>query len=239
MPMRSAFDIASYLLSKSREVCIGSITPLKLQKLLYYSQAWSLVLRKKRLFREDLEAWIHGPVVPHVYQIFKRYGFLELLSPFSTESLELDETRILDEVLKTYGMRSAKFLENLSHSEYPWVRAREGLSPIQKSRKKISLKDMMIYYSQFLGRDQKNKINPLALQIKKMRMGKSFSGQFLSGMGAALDVMPASSARATYASQDFSSSLSDVESSCSDWEKVGGDIQSAFGIIERVTNEHK
>jgi uncharacterized phage-associated protein len=233
MLMRSAFDIACYLLRQSKEACIGSITPLKLQKLLYYSQAWSLVFRKKRLFREELEAWVHGPVVPDVYQVFKHYGFSELSNPSSIKLLESDEIRVINEVLETYGVKSAKFLENLSHSEYPWIKARENLHSSQNSRRKISLKNMMSYYSQFVEGDQKNKINPLVLQVKKMRIKRIFHGQFISGVASTLEILPTSSVRSLYAPNDFSSALHDSESTYSDWEKVGEDIQTVFNTIEK------
>ena len=94
----------------------------------------------------------------------------------------------------------------------------------------------MSYYSQFVEGDQKNKINPLALQVKKMRIKKNFHSQFLSGMASTLEISPISSVRLLYAPNDFSSALHDSESTYSDWQKVGEDIQSVFNTIEEMEN---
>lgn len=73
--MKSAFEIVPHLLKQSEKSAESLITPLKLQKLLYYAQAWSLVFRGKALFYEDIEAWVHGPVIPLVYQRYKHHGY--------------------------------------------------------------------------------------------------------------------------------------------------------------------
>ena len=71
--MAKAFDVAEYLLSKA-DATENDMTHMKLQKLLYYCQGFSLVLLGHPLFPEVIEAWLHGPVVPVVYQAFKHYG---------------------------------------------------------------------------------------------------------------------------------------------------------------------
>jgi uncharacterized phage-associated protein len=53
---------------------------LKLQKLMYYAQGFSLVLFNKPLFPERIEAWIHGPVIPAVYHKYKGYGAITALA---------------------------------------------------------------------------------------------------------------------------------------------------------------
>jgi uncharacterized phage-associated protein len=56
--MASAHDVAAYILSRQ-----GRMTAMKLQKLVYYSQAWSVVWDERPLFPEKIEAWANGPVV--------------------------------------------------------------------------------------------------------------------------------------------------------------------------------
>ncbi len=102
------------------------ITNKKLQKLLYYAQAWNLVFNDKKLYTEDIEAWIHGPVIPVVYHKYKAFGRMPI-----QEDVSLDETvfthnelDVLEQVWKVYGKFDGDYLEMLSHSEDPWIMAR-------------------------------------------------------------------------------------------------------------------
>lgn len=105
MTMRSAFEIVPYLLKQSRESAESLITPLKLQKLLYYAQAWSLVIKSETLFYEDIEAWVHGPVIPPVYRRYKQYGYKTLPQENFFSELKADEIDILNMVWMNYGKR--------------------------------------------------------------------------------------------------------------------------------------
>lgn len=237
--MRSAFEIIPYLLKPSPKSSLSLITPLKLQKLLYYSQAWSLVFRGKPLFSENIEAWIHGPVVPPVYQHFKQYGYNVLPDDNFRYDLEADEVYVLNEVLGKYGAKNAKFLEELTHSEYPWIKAREGYSAEQRSNREISHNDMIEYYTKFQTGDKPPRISPQALRKKKLLHQKECKSNILSGMSSVLDISPARSRRLFYTPDDFSSSLSDFESISSDWEKVGGDILTVINLVEESSTEHE
>ena len=73
--MANVKDVAAYILEK-----LGEITAMKLQKLAYYSQAWSLVWDEKLLFPERIEAWANGPVVPDLYEAHKGVFKLSKLS---------------------------------------------------------------------------------------------------------------------------------------------------------------
>ena len=64
--MVNAHDVAAYILKK-----LGRTTAMKLQKLVYYSQAWSLVWDEKPLFHNRIEAWINGPVIPNLYSVHR------------------------------------------------------------------------------------------------------------------------------------------------------------------------
>ncbi len=51
-----------------------SVTPMKLQKLVFYAYGWCLAIKGDPLFEEGIQAWKYGPVVPSVYHAFKMYG---------------------------------------------------------------------------------------------------------------------------------------------------------------------
>jgi uncharacterized phage-associated protein len=73
--MRSVLDVAAYIVQK-----LGPLTAMKLQKLVYYSQAWSLVWDEKPLFRERVEAWANGPVVRRLFEVHKGQFKADVLS---------------------------------------------------------------------------------------------------------------------------------------------------------------
>lgn len=149
--MKSALDVARYFLYRVDRDAGDTISPLKLQKLVYYAQAWSLVLRDKPLFYEDIQAWVHGPAIYEVWDTYKDYQYGAIPEPEEElPEFEDDEIEVLEEVWNAYGELSAKRLENLTHSEAPWINARKGLEPAQKSSKVISHEDMKAYYASFL-----------------------------------------------------------------------------------------
>ncbi len=120
--MASALDVAAYLIMKS-DVDSGDVmTNMKLQKLLYYAQGFSLVLLKNKLFEEPIQAWMHGPVVPTVYRQFKRYrnGVILKEGPGDIAALSDEQKELLDAVYDVYGQYSASKLRNLTHSEPTW-----------------------------------------------------------------------------------------------------------------------
>ena len=139
--------LAQYLIMLA-ENAKRPLTNKKLQKLLYYAQAWSLVLRNKPLFDEPIEAWIHGPVVPSVYRRYKEFGFGFIKEKNISSNLPCDEIKeLLDEVWQIYGKYDADYLEALSHSESPWIQARSTLDAETNSSAIISHESMIAFYS--------------------------------------------------------------------------------------------
>ena len=143
MAQISAKDVAAYILQKK-----GEMTTLKLQKLLYYCQAWSLVWDEEPLFFEQIEAWANGPVVSTVFakhrNMFKVSasdidGNPEKLTPTQIESIEA--------VLEFYGDKDSQWLSELTHMEEPWKNARGNLLPGVSSNNIITHAAMMEYYS--------------------------------------------------------------------------------------------
>jgi uncharacterized phage-associated protein len=142
-------QVADALIHLSRERGI-EITNLKLQKLLYYAQAWYLVFADKPLFDADFEAWVHGPVVPRVFRRFKEYRWNPI-----TEMVDVPADsplkEYLEEVLNTYGRLSATQLERLTHQEDPWKEARKGCARDESSSELISKESVKRYYRKMSG----------------------------------------------------------------------------------------
>lgn len=139
--MATAFDVAAYILEKQ-----GAMTAMKLQKLVYYSQAWSLVWDEKPLFNERMEAWANGPVVAALYDWHRGAYNLSRCPAGNPSALTGAECETIDSVLASYGDKSSQWLSDLTHSEEPWKEARKGLAPGQASRREISHASMAEYY---------------------------------------------------------------------------------------------
>lgn len=145
----SVFEIANWFLSKE------SMTHKKIQKLCYYAQAWCYTLRDYKLMDTNFEAWIHGPVSPVLYDKFKVFGFNSIrLAKEYGNRIELEDQELLESVWETYGEYTGNALEALSHSEPPWIEARNGYSIEERCNVPISVESMKKYYSAiYLGGD--------------------------------------------------------------------------------------
>ena len=137
--------VADTLIHLARERKLKDLTNLKLQKLLYYAQAWNLAFNDERLFAEDIEAWVHGPVVPKVFRRFKALGWKTIeikVNPFHGPYIGPH----LKMILIAYGDLGATQLERLTHNEDPWKIARNGIPPDVPSHNVISPKSMKVFY---------------------------------------------------------------------------------------------
>lgn len=120
-----AIDVANYVIKYLKKRG-KSVNHLKLQKLLYYIEAWHLVFFDSPIFSEDIKAWQHGPVLESVWHHFKRYSILynELEACEECESDLSDEQKdLINDVLDEYGDKTGYYLENLTHEEKPWQKA--------------------------------------------------------------------------------------------------------------------
>src|SRR5579863_6095134 len=141
--MATVFDVADYILSR-----LGDMSAMKLQKLVYYSQAWSLAWTDRPLFEDEIEAWMKGPVVPALYQ--KHKGTFLVTTGFfggHVENLTPEEKDVINRVLDFYGPRDPQWLSGLTHLESPWKQARVGLDPEERGNSVISKEAMLEYYS--------------------------------------------------------------------------------------------
>ena len=129
MAMLSARDVACYFLSLVDANEGESISPLKLQKLVYYAQGFHLAMTGKPLFPEQIEAWRYGPVVPALYKEFKEHKdeAIPAVEGFDPDKIFTPEQRkLLDDVYETYGQFSAWKLRDMTHEEAPWKDADES-----------------------------------------------------------------------------------------------------------------
>lgn len=143
--MVAAIDVAEHLINLSYEKQ-NPVSNLKLQKLLYYSQAWYLALFQRPLFEEDFEAWVHGPVVPAIFRYYRNCKWAPI-GKSTAHSNKPDFYAHLEEVWRVYGALQAYQLEHLTHSEEPWKIARAGLQPDASSNAVITKPSMQAFYS--------------------------------------------------------------------------------------------
>jgi putative zinc finger/helix-turn-helix YgiT family protein len=134
--------IVKYLL-----LSCSDITPLALQKLLYYAQGFYRVFTGEYLFDNDCEAWVHGPVYSSVYHKYKNYGCTPIEKDNEYDNIELStvEKDILDSVIRNFGCYSGKVLEDMTHAELPWSQTRIGLRCKENSNRIIE-KGLIVKY---------------------------------------------------------------------------------------------
>jgi uncharacterized phage-associated protein len=147
--MTNVASVAHYFLQ--RTIDDGElISPLKMQKLVYYAYVWVLVKLRIKLFDESMQAWPNGPVVPSLYHLLKGCGSspidVELLNEYKDE-FSVDVLGVIDDVYNKYQTFTAFELVGLTHSETPWKNAREGLSATDMSSNEISDEDIVKFYS--------------------------------------------------------------------------------------------
>ena len=140
--MVSVHDIAAYILQRH-----GPISAAKLQKLVYYAQAWSLVWDDRPLFPEKIEAWANGPIVLELYERHKSLFSVDCWPYGDPGALDANARETVDAILDYYGPHNVQWLSDLIHAEEPWRLAREGLRDGERGEREIALEAMMDYYS--------------------------------------------------------------------------------------------
>jgi len=147
-----AENVAKYLIYLASQEFVGDnkeregVTNLKLQKVLYFAQAYYLAKLDKPLFGDELEAWEYGPVVPGVYRKFRRFGNNPIISEEDKSILKEEDKEILKKVWDTFGGYSASRLVDIAHAHTPWKEASNSESKV------ISHKAIKNYYSSLLNK---------------------------------------------------------------------------------------
>lgn len=142
--MTNVFHVAKYILDRT-----GKMSTMKIHKLLYYAQAWSLVWDDAPLFEDRIEAWVGGPVICALFE--KHRGLFEvtpkMFVKFSKNTLTPTQSETIDVVLRDYGQRSSQWLSDQTHVEDPWRDARKGLRDSERGCQEITQEALKKYYS--------------------------------------------------------------------------------------------
>ena len=139
----SVFDVAKFILRN-----YGPMSAMKLEKLVYYCQAWSLVWDERPMFQERIEAWASGPVAPELYAQHRgRFMLDESDIPGEPDNLDQEAVDTIETVMRFYGDKTAQWLSDLTHREDPWKDARKGLPDGARCQEEITLAAMEEYYS--------------------------------------------------------------------------------------------
>ena len=139
--METAANVAKWFLSRE------PMTHKKLQKMCYYAQAWHCALYNRPLFEDEIQAWVHGPVIVSLYPIYADFGWSTIpQAAFDDSGMDKDALTILVAVYGSYKDLDGDQLEWLTHSEDPWREARGNLKPWENCTAPISRKSMARYY---------------------------------------------------------------------------------------------
>lgn len=138
--MSDTLAVAKYLneLNVQKHAC--SMDEMKMHKMMYFSQRESLMINDNPLFGDLFEAWKFGPVLKSVRNEYRRSKLFEFVSGKLTD----DEKELVSSVFERYDSFDAWDLSSLSHEEFSWKQAREGLAPNENGTKKLSLQAMRV-----------------------------------------------------------------------------------------------
>lgn len=142
--MATIFDVAKYITERT-----GEVSAMKLQKLMFYAQAWNLVWEEEPLFADDFEAWANGPVLPALYARHRGMFKVDarLFGDAASDKLSPTERENVEKILGFYGSKTAQWLSNLTHQENPWLDARGDLPVGAASNAVIPQAAIHEYYS--------------------------------------------------------------------------------------------
>lgn len=157
--------VVNYLLDKCEDV-----TPLALQKLLYYVQGFYYAFINKFIFEENCEAWVHGPVFRDIYYKYREYRFDPINASDTVEELNLtvSEKAIIDSVIKHLSCYSGKVLEAFTHAEMPWLETRRDLPASVSTDRKIEKQLIADYFTAV--KEKNNMINPFDIGVYSKKM---------------------------------------------------------------------
>lgn len=139
--MATVHDVAAYILEKQ-----GGMSTMKLQKLCYYSQGWSLAWDGAPLFEEPIQAWANGPVVYALFDRHRGQFHVDSWQWGASAALGAEQKKTIDAVLGGYGHLTGQQLSDLTHAERPWVETRGGLPDGARSNEPISPDVMQDYF---------------------------------------------------------------------------------------------
>ena len=121
--MATVLDVAHFLIKEENRKIEGSMTNLRLNKLLYFAQVISMLEHGQPLFDDDFAAWDLGPVIPSIYRCYKQYGDRPIPTPEALDYsvFTLEEIRLLFDVSEHFKNQSTSALVDYSHvKDGPW-----------------------------------------------------------------------------------------------------------------------
>ena len=136
-----ALDVARYLIYLAAvEPEPEYLTHMRLQKLLYYVQGWSLALKKRPMFSDRIEAWAHGPVVRSVYPQFADFGDQPIPPQklLISDRLSDEDREFIESVWEAYKGYSSSSLRAMTHKEAPWRETRGQCAPADRCTAEIT-----------------------------------------------------------------------------------------------------
>ena len=148
----TADNVAKHLIYLASQELVGDnqeregITNLKLQKVLYFVQAYYLAKLNRPLFSDNIEAWEYGPVVPSVYRKYRTNKSNPIISEEDKSSLAEEDKKNVQKIWNTFGGYSASRLVDITHAHTPWKKANKTPSQI------ISHKSLKDYYAPLLNK---------------------------------------------------------------------------------------
>lgn len=157
--------VANYLLGECED-----ITPLALQKLLYYVQGFYYAFVNRFIFEESCEAWVHGPVFRDIYFKYREYRFdpISVCDTVDDFNLAVSEKAIIDSVIKNLSCYSGKILEVFTHAETPWLSTRGDLPISASTNRKIDNKLIGDYFTAV--KENNNMLNPSDIGVYSKKM---------------------------------------------------------------------
>lgn len=135
--------IAKYIINKLE------ITPLALQKTLYFIQGFSIAFNNKFIFKDIPCAWVHGPVYPEIYRKYKVFDYNPIEDNNNLNEaiiLNSGDKQLIDSIIKYLSLYNGTILEKITHMETPWINARKGFKPNELSEEPIKLDDIQDYF---------------------------------------------------------------------------------------------
>lgn len=134
-------DVASAVVAR-----VGRMEAMKLQKLLYYAQAWHLALTDEPLFDDEIQAWSYGPVVRTLFAQHANRRWVNDWSRGDEDRMDDTDIAIVALVCDAYGNLSGDELSSMTHAEMPWRMARRGLPENARSSEPVSHDSMRTFY---------------------------------------------------------------------------------------------
>jgi uncharacterized phage-associated protein len=123
IPTHTALDVANAFI----EIAARNgqrLTNMQLQKLVYFAFGYYAGFMNSKLFRDEIQAWGYGPVIPTLYHKLKGYGVgavTELLPSTNIVGDSSVEKKIIEGVWDSYHNYTALQLSSLTHKDgTPW-----------------------------------------------------------------------------------------------------------------------